>query len=252
MFEVILGTISVAISKTILSIWLDDSEFVYAASNTIYSIINSKVHDNLKARDMGRRFKDIEDRIANNLSTTFTQYNKENCNIEVVANEVMDTILATQIDGKTLAQLSYKPKELHRLMNKSRSIEDKHFSANEVSIYDRMLDLSSQYIINIAPTIPTYEKSNFEEIFDRFDEFHATSIKILNDLNTLIVLQGNSKEDKFSNFEHDYRVEVARKYDKLEVIGAKLDRKYSRYNLSIAYVSLDWIQRKVMSTLTIS
>lgn len=242
MFDLVLTTISVAISKSILSIWLEDSELVYATSNSLYAIINTKLLDKLKTRALVRRFKDIEDKIADNISVAFQYYEEQGSNLEPILIEVKDAILRSRIDSKLLTKLSYKPKKLYDHILSNGKINNKHFSDVEMSIYSRMIDLSSQYIINIAPTIPTYEKSNFEEIFDRFDNFHELTLRILNDLNSIIEVKENTMNEKFANFEHDYRAEIARKYDKLEIIGANLNRKYSRYNLSTAYVSLDVIE----------
>lgn len=244
MFDLVLATIGTAITKTVLNLWLDDNELVYATSNSLYTIINSKIQNNLEARKLKRRFEDIQDKLTENLITNLQFYQNEDTNIDMLVKEIEETILSSRIDGKLLANLSYNPKKVYQHLINCRKINKKMFSSDEIYTYERMLVISSQFIIDLAPTMPNYQKDNFEEILYRFDEFYTVALKILNSMNTLLDTSSNAMEKKYMAFEHDYRTEIARKYDKLEVIGAELSKRYSRYKLSVAYVSLDMDEYK--------
>jgi len=238
--EYLIGSLGISISHTLLRVWLKESPVLDAMSKSALDIIKSKTDNFLAARKAAREFDALADKIGESLEPVFESYNTSDESRKLVANEVATAVSSANIDSQLLARLSFNPKKLLDHIKQVYSIDNKFFSEVENALYNRSLDLASQYIVELAPQLPKYNSQTFTEILSRFDVLTGILHRILEDLDILQESTSASNvERQNAEFERDYRAAIIRKFDRLNLFGADLSRRTKRYQLSVAYVSLD-------------
>jgi hypothetical protein len=238
--ETLALTIGASIAKNILQIWLKDHSAIASAGSGIIDILKSKTQDALAARNGARRFEDLGDKVALTLIPVFGAYKLEESSLESIAREVSDAITSADISTKLLASLSYEPTKLVAHIKKRHPNGDQLFSESEAALYNRAIDLASQYLIDLASNLPEYESQNFSEILQRLEELMTRVDTVINDLDRLQATSSLANTDReYADFERDYRASLTRKLDRVEIFGADVPRAMRRYQLSVAYVSLN-------------
>lgn len=225
-----------AIAKSIIKMWIGDDKFIEPTSDKIIDLFTSNSVELMNARILSRSFEDIGDKIAENFDGIFKEYDIEEVSKTAIIDEVSRTLNNYKITHKLLLEISNNPKKLYDVLLKSNQKYKKYFGKKEEELYLRCLDLSTQYIIDIAPQLPNYTKENFHEIIRRFDDI-SKKIDLLLEEIKLIAVSSNVKSEQ--NFERDYRSAIIRKHNKITLFGANIDRSMRKYNLSVAYVDLE-------------
>lgn len=226
-----------AIVKSLVKLWLKDDNSIEPLSDTLIELFTNNSINIINSRSLSRDFENIGDKIAENFISVFTEFNIEEGSKVAVSDEVSKVIKNLKINHKVLLEISNNPKELYdRLLNSSENYK-KYFGEEERRLYLRCLDLSAQYIIDIAPKLPNYTRENFHEIMRRFD---ITLKKIDQLLEEAKLITVTSRIKTEQDFERDYRNSIIRKYNKINLFGANnLERNMRIYDLSIAYVDLE-------------
>ena len=238
--EILILTIGSAMGQSLLKIWLKDQPLLEAASTSSIDLLKSKTSDVLSARRAEREFETLGDKIAKSLEPIFRGCDLQENSYNAIANEVAAAISDANISSQLLAKLSYNPIKLLEHIKDRHPNGDKLFSEAEGSLYNRVLDLAAQYIIDLASNLPGYTTQNFTQILQRLDVSMETLERVLEDLEKLrLTSESFSQNRQFADFERDYRALVVRKFDRLNLFGADVSRRIKRYQLSIAYVSLE-------------
>ncbi|WBW98838.1 NACHT N-terminal Helical domain 1-containing protein [Oceanirhabdus sp. W0125-5] len=238
--EMLVKYIGVPISKALLNIWLKDNPILNSTSNNIMDILKTKTDDFISARKVSREFENIADKVGASLIPVFEVYRLEQISMEAVAIAVSNTIFDAHISAKLLAELSYNHKRLNDYILSVKKKRDRDFSEPERELYKRSIDLSAQYIIDLAPQLPDYTANNFNEILKRFDNLMELVRQVADDLESITTkTYSENNNSKFADFERDYRTAIIRKFDRLNLFGVDLSKIHKRYQLSVAYVSLD-------------
>ncbi|HDK7176502.1 TPA: NACHT domain-containing protein [Clostridium botulinum] len=240
LMEVIIGKLGMSIAETLLNVWLKEKPIMQAISTSMFDILKNKTDDYLAARKVSRQFENIADKVGESLLPVFQSYELEEESLEWIAAEVGEIISSGKITEKLLANLSYNHTKLYKYLLNENKHKVKDLSSEEEQLYSRCLDLSAQYILDLAPQLPKYTSQNFTEILSRFERLSETIYKVLDDLEALTASSYvQSRNRQFVDFERDYRAAIARKFDFLDLLGVDVARKSRRYQLSIAYVALD-------------
>lgn len=238
--EVIVGKLGIPIIESLLNVWLKKTPVIEEIGTSIFDILKHKSNDYLAARKVSRQFEDIADKVGKSLLPVFESYELEENSLECIATEVGKTISSNKITAKLLAELSYNHTKLYEHLLNTNIQRSRELSDVEYALYRRCLNLSAQYIIDLAPQLPEYISQNFTEILNRFDRLSETIYKVLDDLEALMASSyTQNRTRQLADFERDYRATIARKFDKLDLFGVDVTRKSKRYQLSIAYVALD-------------
>jgi NACHT domain len=226
--------------KSLLKIWLKEQPLLAAAGTGSIDLLKSKTTDVLAARRAAREFETLGDRIAKSLEPIFKSCNLQENSYHAVAKEVSSAIFDAKISSRLLAELSHNPIRLLEHIKGQHPKGDALFSEAETSLYNRVLDLAAQYIIDLASNLPDYTAQNFTQILQRLDISMETLERVLDDLEKLRVLSENFSQNKqYADFERDYRALIVRKFDRVDLFGADVSKRAKRYQLSIAYVSLE-------------
>jgi hypothetical protein len=162
--ETLIMTIGSEMGKSLLKIWLKEQPLLEAAGTSSIDILKSRTADLLSARKATREFETLGDRIAKSLEPVFRNCNLQENSYDAVAFEVASAISDAQISSRLLAELSYNPARLLEHIKVQHPKGGVLFSEAETSLYNRVLDLSAQYIIDLASNLPGYTAQNFTQI----------------------------------------------------------------------------------------
>ncbi|MEO0373260.1 MAG: hypothetical protein AAF329_01275, partial [Cyanobacteria bacterium P01_A01_bin.17] len=210
--ETLIVTIGAAMGKSLLKVWLKEQPLLESAASSSVDLLKSKTTDVLSARKAAREFDTLGDRIAESLEPIFRNCNLQKNSYDAVANEAASAISDAQISSKLLAELNYNPVKLLEHIKKQHPNGDKYFSEAEISLYNRVLDLAAQYIVDLASNLPGYTAQNFTQILQRLDTSMETLDQVLDDLEKLrLTSESTSQNSQYADFERDYRALIVRK-----------------------------------------
>jgi hypothetical protein len=241
--ETLVTTIGASLAKSLLNVWLKENPVVTSTITPTIDLLKTKTDDYLSARRGDRAFVELGDKIAKSLEPVFTDYMLGENSYESVAFEVSKTLEKSKISSKLLSRLNYSPAKLLKHIHEANPGGAKNFSELETALYNRSLDLASQYIVDLASNLPDYTSQNFTEILQRLDDSMDLLNRVLLDLQKLRAISESSNRNReFAEFERDYRASVVRKFDRINLFGADVSRRAKRYQLTMAYVSLDVVK----------
>lgn len=240
-------TLGPAIGKTILKLWLNDRETLATVGVGIMDLLAKTGSDVFAKRTAERQFQEIGEKVARNLLTLFEI---ENAGLDengktAVALAVANRLEKTSITADFLIEKRLDPSALARYFVSAEPQLTSGLSRTETELYERVLNESSRYIVDVASQLPTFSEKAFAEIFKRGDQLMGTVEKILEEVRRIQrgSEQGNSDQDSV-HFETEYRLAVGRKLDELELFGVDLTSSVNRRHcLSVAYVTLS-VRRK--------
>src|SRR5579859_3114747 len=181
LLETLIVTVGGAIGKSLLDVWLKDNPVASAAASSTIDVLKSKTSDIIAARKIEREFSGLADRIALSLEPVFRSYMSEKTpesSLESVAYEASNAISAAYISAKLLASLNNNPVTLAKHIKENHPVERGLFSEQETSLYNRTIDLSAQYLVDLVANLPDFNAKNFSEILTRLDNSMSILKKI--------------------------------------------------------------------------
>lgn len=244
LLELLITTVGAAVAKGLISVWLKDSPVSVAATASVVDILQAKTNNIIAARQGARVFDAIGDRIAENLEPLFASHEfgttDNDASYAAVAKEVAEAIGIAKLSNSLLAQINHDPTRLAAYIKEQHPKSTEMLSEKEASLYNRTIELSAQYVIELAPTLPDYTKENFTEVLERLTAILSKVDEILAEFERLrSASEAFNSEDVHAYFEADYRAGVIRNLDQIQLIGVDVRRRLRRYQLTTAYVSLD-------------
>ncbi len=242
--ETLVLTVGSAVAKSILTTWLKEKPLATATTTSILEVLKSKTNDVLAARNGARQFEAIEDKVAANLVPVFRSYEfdqvSRDASYQAVAEQVALAITRASISAQLLAKFNNEPSKLSHHIQVSYPVGNRDLSELESALYKRSIDLSAQYIVDLASNLPDFDVSNFAELLHRMDILMVRIDMVMADLDKLRVESESSNPSKlYADFETDYRATIVRQLDKINLFGAEVSRRVKKYQLSVAYISLD-------------
>jgi Leucine-rich repeat (LRR) protein len=236
--EILIG-LGGAVAKTAIQLWLKDAALAQNASLSAAELLQKKLTDRFDQRRAEREIGRIADEIAERLAPYFTAefggipdnelrataFSLERSLIE--ANVAADTLLAIDLDASSL--------ERHvRATASARHRSDLNPAGRQ--LYDFALREACNYVVEITLSLPAFHGAALREVLRRETELLALVRQALDFLPT--DKRESSHEDPSVRFERQYRREIARKLDQLELFGIDLADVPRRYALSVAYITL--------------
>lgn len=237
--ETLTLTVGVSISKWILGAWLGDglakelgSEFTDLAAQKIPSL--------LERRRVLRQVDQIADLSADKLARFIEiefrglASNEQEAAV-IEASHALDNGLG-RID---LFAIDFEPIRLFELVKQANSthVAGSGLSEKAEQVYDAILRESTNYVTEVATTMPAFGEEASKELLRRDTQIIGLVGQVLEKLvspNT-VDLDGPRK---IAEFETTYRRFVAGKYDYLQLFGLTVSKLSARYALSVAYITL--------------
>jgi hypothetical protein len=236
--EIIVFEVGAIIAKAILKAWLKPEDFAGDLSADIVDLLKGKSVDVFAARNGARQFEAIGDKISQSLMPIFqAETDLDDAGRTSVALAVAETIKESKITSSLLASFNLEPVELTKFMLANESKKTRDFSQPETSLYHRIIQEASRYIIDISSQLPSFTESTFSEILKREDYLVKTVNRILEEVQRIRDASERSEQGS-ARFEADYRSSVIRNLDKLELFGIDVSSASRRHRLSVAYVKL--------------
>lgn len=246
LIETLITGMGTAIAKGILKLWLKDEVIALETTTSLTDILSKKISNFREKRATERLFEEIADQVGESISQMLKKEASEisEKQLEIIANAASETINQTEINSELLVKQNLDPQLLANFFLERTGIEGGNpgfaFSENseERSLYVRLLNHASQVIVDISSQFPQFTERVFGELLEGQDKLLSISKQVLNSINIIIASQ-EGKNLEVERFESDYRLATIRRLDRLQLFGVDLEESNQRYQLSVAYVSLN-------------
>ncbi|MEV6847249.1 NACHT domain-containing protein [Actinoplanes sp. NPDC051411] len=103
------------------------------------------------------------------------------------------------------------------------------------SFFRRMLHESLVHLAEVVITLPSFQQRSLRELLARDTEIIGLLRQVLAQMPQRSLLSGRTAE---AEFEVDYRREIIRKFDRVEIFGVTVAGPTRRYPLDVAYIGL--------------
>ena len=247
LIEVLVTGIGTAVARAVLKMWLKDTAIGEAAATSIVDILKSKLDDVIKRGAAQREFEKIRDRSAISFQQLLVKDDSQldETDVEFIANAAAELIVNTDFTPELLARNNLDPDELTEFfLSRSGAQGGNPYLADSANparseLYRRLLLHACQQIVDISSQLPHFSERVFAELLQRENRIFDVAQQVLDRVDLLVAAQ-KGDDPLGERFETTYRLALARRFDHLELFGVDLsDRSNKRYNLSVAYVTLE-------------
>lgn len=239
--ETVLLTLGPALAKAILKVWLKDSTVASEVSESVVDLLKSKTQDVIAQQRAKRQFESIGEKVAENIFQTFKNEGTDipSERAEKIVRLAAKTLNTASITPSLLAKKNIDPLLLKKHLLTISATESNSLSKEELTVYERILSESAQYIVDIASSLPSFSEQTLGEVLKREDQLLSAAGEILNEVRRIKqTSEDTNPEAKAARFEAEYKRAVIRQLDELELFGVDLSRTSKRQRLSVAYVNL--------------
>ena len=167
----IIETLAIAIgtevAKSVLKRWLQNRTVAEGHESSLSDMINSAGADYLAQRSGERQFETLADKIAEELLPLFEGAAIPDGRRKTIAWRAQETIAAGRFDATVLLQGDLEPSALREFLLSGRPEATRDLSKVELDLYDRVIDESASYIIDIASQLPSFAEHSVGEVLRR-------------------------------------------------------------------------------------
>jgi hypothetical protein len=225
--------VGAAVAKAALKLWLKDSEIAAAAAVSTVDIL-AKLPFGVR-RPAQREFERIADEVGRNLE----RFLEAECpNLPDNEKEAAALAVANALDRATISDDLLFAKNLDPLALERHVLQMVPDGHRDLSgdLYPRILRESCNYVIEITSTLPGFTLRAMQETLQREGEIAALVKQVLE---AMPLSRGAGAGDESDEaFESQYRQNIARELDRLQLFGITTERVTPRYGLSVAYITL--------------
>lgn len=244
LIAILISGVGSGIAKAVLNVWLIDNPIEREISKNLVSILASKTTNVLTQNNVKRQLDELGDKIAENIYNLF-EADKNNLTKkqkEKIASLAGIAIHNLKINSELLLINNLDPLVIERLLIENAFIPNTesdliNFTPDQKSLYQLIISESATLIVDIASNLPSFTEKSIQEILKRQTFISETGTEILNEVRKIRDSIKDDSVDKIK-FETDYRRNVVRKLDHLQLFGVDVSSSNKRYKLSLAYISL--------------
>ncbi|MDY6992070.1 MAG: NACHT domain-containing protein [Pseudomonadota bacterium] len=243
LLETAILSVGSGIAKGVFRYWLgsDAAPIQEHLWDNLIDVLKNKTSDVLAQRSADRQFQVIAEQSAKNV---LDMVGVENRGIDEKRAEHIIEVAGKRInravaDPSLIVENNIDPSMLSAYLisyGEVSGIEDT-LNDDEKIILEEIIYEASQHIIDIASELPGFTEETFSEILKRENSILNQANIILEEISRLRESTKNI-EAEIAAFENDFRRDVARKLDELQLFGVDVSNTSKRYKLSVAYVSL--------------
>jgi len=236
LIETLTVTVGGAVARTLLKLWLKDEELAQSVGLSLSDLARHGAKSFLEGRSLIRSFERVAEEVARKLApfidAEFHDLDPNEVNAAILAAQ--ETIDEAKLDDSALFATDLEPLRLEAALRvgKPNAAAESHLSQAGTAIYDFTVREAANYIAEVVSTLPEFQSRATRELLGR----ESKLISLVEE-----VLQRLPEETGFGDpdrFEAQYRREVARKLDRLELFGVRTSELNRRYALSVAYIDL--------------
>jgi Leucine-rich repeat (LRR) protein len=207
-------------------------------ARTIQAHLQGRGYSLLDSRKAKRQFDQVAEAFAESLGGLLEVESPDmpDNERESTLAAVRDTFEMADIDYEALLAVDLDPAELEKWIRGATISLQPKFALSEqgAALYDRILGECCNYVAEVALKIPDLQGKALREILRRESDL-AKQVQVV--LARMPVAKGTA-DTSDSAFELQYRRQLARKLDELQLFGLTSSDTYQRYPLTIAYISL--------------
>ncbi|MBA3946173.1 MAG: ATP-binding protein [Herpetosiphonaceae bacterium] len=184
LLETLTLTLGPAIAKSILKIWLKDSDIGLNVTSSFVELIVSKTKD-VRAQQKGKRqFEEIGEKVAEDLRQVFEVEGAglQDNGLVAVAMAVAATLDKAPIDAALLAEQNLESTRLAEYLLTRPPSEIVGLSCAETELYRRIIQESCKDIIDIASQLPAFTEHTFSEVLRRQNQLIDIATQILGEV----------------------------------------------------------------------
>ena len=246
LIETLTVTVGASVAKTLLRLWLKDEALALDLGLSLTDLAKAGGKSFLERRGLERSFERIAEEVAEKLDSYLEAEFSQVPENEVVAaiHAAQGTVDSAHLDLKALLSVDLEPLRLEAVLRAGTptATADAFLSDDGTAIYDFTLREASNYIVEVASTLPDFEVKRTRELLER-DALLIDLVKeVLDRLPDASAIGGLGSTGRF---EDQYRRDIVRKLDQLELFGVTTSELNRRYALSVAYIGLTASSRDI-------
>lgn len=231
-----LGT---AVVKSACSLWCGDDVIAADAADTVADLLKDRLADAIEQRRIKRMFESFEDTVAKKVLEINAYRFKDlpSNEREATVLAVSETFATAPLSDSTLYTFDLDALYLERHLRESARDLSRRWGLSDqaTGFYDLLLRESCTYVLEIYTTLPKFVAGAFAELLKRLTLIEGH----VNDVLNRIPARETSEIEGDDGFAADYRRQVVRQLDRMELYGAPVSEASRGYPLSVAYISLN-------------
>lgn len=221
--------------KSACQLWLGDG----AASDlsaTAADLLAGRITDAIEHRRLSRMFEGFAVAVADKTRRTddprFRQLPDNEREAAILA--VAETFARAEMDDQALFAANLDARYLEKHLRSHLGGRDRAWGLSDegTAFYDLLLRESCAYLLEITTALPRFTARALTEILRRESAIERQVADLLERLPARISMSGDA------GFETDYRRQVAKELDFMDLFGATVFEQNRGYQLSVAYISL--------------
>jgi hypothetical protein len=240
--SILIGTtLGTALAKFLLKNYLELKDTAgEVIGEGLLDVAQNRIEDWNTRREAVRLFEGIGDRISQQLLPLFEDaIRRDQLVVEAVVRELAEA-LGGRISAEFFLTHDLDTARLTNELRRLRPLPKGQFSPAEKAFYDRALQESVGYVVEIASQLPKFEPTLAAQSLQRLTHFRTQVGQILEIVQHIDAqVSAEAGDVGAKQFEADYRRSINRNLDTLELFGADLTLEARRHGLSVAYVSLN-------------
>ena len=241
--EILVTTIGTSVAKGLFEGWLKDKIIdgsteggALGISSTLFKLVEKKTGDFFTARNAKTQFEQIADSVAQDLSPIIEANSLDEASKLAVIKAVGDAI--REYNAESLFSAGLSPSELAQNFIQAKPYLLTGFSESEISLFDRLLIESASLLVNLGSNLKGFDI----EAFKRFISTQGDLLKLVREIldgQKRMNLASQDPEQKFAEFENEYRYEITANLNRMDHLGlSSLSEELAQVPLDVAYVSL--------------
>jgi len=249
--EILTLTLAPVIAKSVLKLWLKDQSVAVDISSSLIGLLDQKVKDVVVRQNAKRQLEEVGEKVAISLMPVFNDSVLSESSKEAVALAVSATFDKAPLSAGILAQNNLDPYLLYKYLCKFKP-SSIVFSDGENQFYERILEQSASYIVDISDLFPNLRERTLAEVLKRERELIEVAEFVLAEVQRIrLESQRVNPDQSTAFFEESYRRSVVRALDRPDIFGlTNLSRASQRYRISVAYISLSVTETRNSSSNT--
>ena len=245
LLEILTLTLAPVIAKSVLKLWLKDQSLLSDIGSSIVDLLGVRVKDIVVKQSAKRQLEEVGEKISINLLPLFDDANLSESSKEAIALAVSNTLDKANLSADLLSRTDFNPRLLYNHLSRYRE-STSGFSVVENEFYDRILEHTASYIVDVADMFPNITGRALAEILKRERELIEATEFVLAEVQRIrLDSQRVNQDQNKAFFEENYRRSITRVLDRPDVFGlTNLSRASQRYRISVAYISLSVIEER--------
>lgn len=229
-----LGT---AVAKSACKLWCGDNALAADVADSVADLLKDQLISALDQRAIARSFDVFADKIAEKvLKLDPHRFGKLPANERSAAiSAVAETFAAAPLTDPVLYRLDLDARYLERHVRSYVANGPRRWglSSEGTSFYDLLLRESCAYALEIVTTLPKFVPGVLTELLRRLSVVEDAVTRVLERI------PGRESMGGDDGFAADYRRQVVKQLDRMELFGATVSDANRGYPLSVAYISLN-------------